>query len=110
MTDVASTTMPDWDDPMAPSGDRRGVRGRPIRHGRRGYIGHMLTFRSLNVENLFESARTPDGSRDFGAGKSSPRSSRSRGYRGVSIPRHDGHGHKSSQKRPQSKTGSPNTR
>src|SRR5690625_7596318 len=29
MTDVASTTMPDWDDPMAPSGDRRGVRGRP---------------------------------------------------------------------------------
>src|SRR5690625_5747147 len=29
MTDIASTTMPDWDDPMAPSGDRRGVRGRP---------------------------------------------------------------------------------
>ncbi|HLR29034.1 MAG TPA: c-type cytochrome biogenesis protein CcsB [Paenalcaligenes sp.] len=29
MSNVASTTMPDWDDPMAPSGDRRGVRGRP---------------------------------------------------------------------------------
>src|SRR5699024_7145425 len=68
-------------------------------------------FRSLNVENLFQSVRTLDGNRGCVAEKSSPRSSKSRGYhQGVSIPRHDGHGQKSSQTHPKTRPNSSNPR